>query len=284
MKFLNTLLAYGRMIRFSHSIFALPFAISGILLVSRYYPITPLKIIWIVIAMIAGRSAAMGINRILDYKIDSLNPRTKMREIPQGVISLPGALLFISICAILFVFAAFQLNMVCGILSVPVLALFIFYPCTKRFTWTTHLYLGLCLGLAPLGVWIAISGQLQGPIILLGLGVLFWVSGFDIIYACQDFNFDSTHDLFSIPKRFGLARALRIALFFHGISLGLLIWVGISFHLNFLYFLGCCIIAAVMLYEHSLVSPENLSKAQAAFNANGWISVIYLLSIWAGQR
>jgi 4-hydroxybenzoate polyprenyltransferase len=234
--------------------------------------------------MVAGRSAAMGINRILDSEIDALNPRTKMREIPQGVISLPSASLFVLFCAVIFISAAFQLNMVCGILSFPVLALFIVYPLTKRFTWTTHLCLGLCLGLAPLGVWIAISGQLQGPIILLGLGVLFWVSGFDIIYACQDFNFDSTQNLFSIPKRFGIARALRIALFFHGISLGLLIWVGISFHLNFLYFIGCCIIAAIMLYEHNLISPNNLSKVQAAFNANGWISVTYLVSTWLGQR
>lgn len=283
-KFFNTLLAYGRMIRLSHSIFALPFALSGLLLVSKYYPATLTKILWIILAMIAGRSAAMAINRIVDRKTDSLNPRTKMREIPQSIISISGALLFVSICMILFVFAAFNLNPVCGILSVPTLLLFLFYPYTKRFTWTTHLCLGLCLGLAPLGAWLAIAGTLQGPILLLGLGVLFWVAGFDIIYACQDFDFDSANGLSSIPQRFGIAKALRLALIFHAISLGLLLWVGISFHLNLFYFIGCCMIAGIMLYEHNLVNPHNLSKVQAAFNANGWISMIYLLAIWAGQR
>jgi 4-hydroxybenzoate polyprenyltransferase len=154
------------MIRFSHSIFALPFALSGLLLVSRYHTVTGSKILWILVAMVSGRSAAMAINRLVDYKIDSLNPRTSAREIPQGIVSLPGVFLFTAICTVFFIFASFQLNRTCGILALPVLALFVFYPYTKRFTWTSHLCLGLCLGLAPLGAWLAISEQLQGPILL----------------------------------------------------------------------------------------------------------------------
>lgn len=283
-RFTDTISKYARLIRFSHSIFALPFAFAGVLLASKYFEIAPVKIFWILSAMISGRSSAMALNRIIDQKIDGLNPRTSQREIPQGIISFKKALVFTGCCSGLFIYCAFQLNLVCGFLSIPVLALFLFYPYTKRLTWTSHLFLGLSLGLAPLGAWLAFSGTLQGPILLLGLAVLFWVAGFDIIYATQDIAFDKAHHLFSIPVRFGLIQSLKIAMVFHGISLSLLVWTGILFHLAFPYYIGCAVIAGAMLYEHSMVSAHNLSKVQRAFNTNGWISLFYLFSTWMGIR
>lgn len=283
-KLLDTVLNYGRMIRFSHNVFALPFALASVLLVSQYYSLTYNKIFWILLAMISGRSAAMALNRIIDIHIDKLNPRTKMRELPTGVISIQHANLFALFSILIFILSAIQLNWLCALLSIPALGFFILYPYTKRFTWVTHFVLGACLALAPLGAWIAIAETLQGPVILLGLAVLFWVSGFDIIYAAQDLEFDLSQELFSIPKRFGLEKALKMAVIFHGITIGLLIWVGISFHLNYFYFVGCVLIAGIMLYEHSLVSSDDVSKAQKAFNANGWIGILYLLAVWVGIR
>ncbi|MBI1883595.1 MAG: UbiA family prenyltransferase [Chlamydiae bacterium] len=275
---------YLRMIRFSHSLFALPFAISAVVLVHPYYPVTLSKILWILLAMISARSAAMAFNRITDADIDLKNPRTQEREIPKGIISKKNASFFSMLSSFIFIFSAFQLNQACGILSFPVLMLFLIYPHTKRFTWLSHFFLGLSLGISPLGVWLAISNGLQGPIILLSLGIIFWVAGFDILYACQDIQFDRDHHLFSIPQRFGLQKALRIAILLHGLSLGLLMWTGISFKLNFFYFIGCSVIGFVILYEHSLVKPQDLSKAQRAFQMNGYIGILYLLAIWIGTR
>lgn len=275
-------LRYGRMIRFSHSVFALPFTLSGVLLVAQYHSLTLSQMVWILVAMVLGRSSAMGINRIVDRELDARNPRTQAREIPKGVISLKSASLFTLVCMVLFVMAAFQLNSLCGILSLPVLALFVFYPYTKRFTWMSHFILGLSLGLAPLGAWLAIAGSLQGPIILLGLSVLFWVAGFDIIYACQDAEFDQKANLYSIPVRFGIEKSLRLAIIFHGVTVACLIWVGISFRLNGYYYLGCLLVAVLLLFEHSLVHPNDLSRVQRAFNLNGWMSVLYLIAVWMG--
>ncbi len=280
--FITILTRYARLIRFSHSIFALPFAFASVLLVSKYFQIRSIKILWILIAMISARSAAMAFNRMIDSKIDALNPRTVKREIPQGIISWKGALTLAVSSSLLFIYSTFQLNILCAILSLPTLILFIFYPYTKRFTWLSHLFLGLSLGLAPLGAWVAFTESLQGPILLLGLSVLFWVAGFDIIYSTQDVEFDKSQGLFSIPAQFGIQKGLKIAMIFHGIALSLLIWTGILFHLSFAYFLGCSFIGAIMLYEHSLVNPTDLSKVQTAFNANGWISLLYLVSTWMG--
>ncbi len=282
--FITLLTRYARLIRFSHSVFALPFAFASILLVSKYFQIRPIKILWISIAMISARSAAMAFNRLIDSKVDSLNPRTQNREIPRGIIGWKGALTLALFSSLLFIYSAFQLNILCALLSFPTLVLFIFYPYTKRFTWLSHLFLGLSLGLAPLGAWLAFTESLQGPILLLGLGVLFWVAGFDIIYSTQDIAFDKTHGLFSIPVQFGIQKGLKTAMIFHGIALSFLIWTGILFHLSFVYFLGCSLIGAIMLYEHSLVNSNDLSKVQSAFNANGWISILYLVSTWIGLR
>jgi 4-hydroxybenzoate polyprenyltransferase len=281
-KFIDTLINFGRMIRFSHSIFALPFALSAVLLVSRFYTIRWINLIWIISAMVAARSTAMALNRIIDREVDRINPRTRAREIPQGIISPSKAWAFTGICTVIFVFSAFQLNFLCGILSLPVLALFILYPYSKRFTWTCHFILGLCLALAPLGAWLSFSNYLQGPILLLGLGVFFWVTGFDILYAIMDLEFDKAHQIQSIPARFGLEKSLKLAMIFHGITIACFFWVGFAFKLNVFYFLGCVLIAGIMLYEHRLMDPADIQKMQKAFNTNGYIGLIYLLSIGLG--
>ncbi|MBI1870849.1 MAG: 4-hydroxybenzoate octaprenyltransferase [Chlamydiae bacterium] len=281
---MNRLVHYARLIRLSHSVFALPFALSTLILVHPYHEVTLHKIIWILIAMVSARSAAMGFNRIIDREIDKKNPRTSQRELPQGIVTLQGAFLFTILCAIIFIFSAFKLNAACGLLSIPTLILFFFYPYAKRLTWTCHLFLGLSLALSPIGVWLAIANSLQGPVLLLSLGVLFWVSGFDVIYACQDLEFDQTHHLLSIPQKFGIPKALTLAMIFHGLTISCFIWVGISFKLNLFYFMGCGIISIAMLYQHYLISPKDLSRVEKAFNTNGTIGFIYLLAIWMGMR
>lgn len=282
MSLFTSLLDYTRMIRFSHSVFALPFALASLWLAGRYHPLTWAKVGWIVAAMIFGRSAAMGLNRIIDADIDRLNPRTSNREIPRGAIAGRKASVFTLVCALIFILCAFQLNIACGLLSFPVLAVFFIYPYAKRFTWMSHFVLGLCLAMAPLGAWLGISGNLQGPIIFMAAGVLLWVAGFDVIYSLLDLEFDKAQGLHSMPRRFGIQKALTSAMVFHGIALGCLIWVGIAFRLNFSYFSGCAVVAAVLLYEHNMVARGGPATAQSAFNVNVIIGIVYLASVWMG--
>ena len=226
MSFLQSIHTYGRMIKFSHSIFALPFALSGAALAAAQSGIGAVQLAWIVVAMVGARSAAMGFNRLVDRHIDADNPRTAQRELPIGQVSPASVSLLIVISSGALVVAAWQLNPLCLYLSPLVLAVLFFYSLTKRFTWASHLVLGLSLGGAPLGAWVAVTGGFAWTPIMLSMAVLTWVAGFDIIYSCQDRDYDVQVGLHSIPARFGLDGALRIARLLHVASVGLMVLLG----------------------------------------------------------
>jgi 4-hydroxybenzoate polyprenyltransferase len=266
-----------RLIKFSHSVFALPFAFTGALIAAEGIP-SLRHIIWITVAMVGARTGAMGLNRIIDSKIDALNPRTKDREIPKGVIK-SGEALFYTIAAFgLFIFAAHKLNPLC--LKLSPLAVFVvaLYPYAKRFTALSHLILGLALSFAPFGAWVAVKGSLDTSILPLSFAVLFWVAGFDIFYAMQDAEFDKKHSLFSIPSRFGIKNSIWLAKLFHLITILLLISLIPIFHMKGFYLVGVIIAAALLIYEHMLVKPDDLSRIDMAFfNMNGYISITLFL-------
>jgi 4-hydroxybenzoate polyprenyltransferase len=265
------------MIKFEHSLFALPFAFLGALLAAQGWP-TGRQILWIVVAMVAGRSAAMAFNRIADRGYDAANPRTAQRELPTGQLSLGFAWAFTLVSAAALVFAAWQLNPLALKLSPLVLAVLFFYSYTKRFTTLTHWVLGACLGMAPAGAWVAVRGSLDWPILPLSLAVLCWVAGFDIIYACQDVEFDKKAGLFSLPERIGIAGALWVSRGLHVVMVALLVWLAMQAALGWLAFVGLAVVAALLAYEHSLVKPDDLSRVNAAFfTVNGYISVLLLL-------
>lgn len=276
MKLLDSVLTYGRMIKFSHSLFALPFALSGAALAATQSGLRPAQVGWIALAMVAARSAAMGFNRLVDRRLDTANPRTRNRELPRGVVSPLVVGLFVILSSGLLILAASQLNPLCLALSPLALAILFFYSLTKRFTWTSHLFLGLSLAGAPLGAWIAVAGRFDLPPAVLGLAVLAWVAGFDIIYACQDYDHDRSVGLFSIPVRFGLGRSLWLARLLHLFSLLLLALLGYLMGLGALYLAGLGVIGALLVYEHRLVRADDLSKLDVAFfTMNGIISAVY---------
>jgi 4-hydroxybenzoate polyprenyltransferase len=264
---------YFRLIKFSHSVFALPFAFTAAIIAAEGIP-TLHQIFWITIAMIGGRSGAMGMNRIIDKKIDALNPRTKDRELPRGVIKTSEAFTFTLFAFGFLVLAAYKLNPLCFKLSPLVLLVLFTYSYTKRFTWLCHVVLGIALSLAPLGAWIAVRGTLDYDILPLSLAIIFWVAGFDTLYGLQDMDFDKKHNLFSIPSIFGIKTSLWVARIFHLITIGLLLSLMPIFKLSALYLTGVAIAFALLLYEHLLVKPDDLSKLNMAFfNMNGYISV-----------
>jgi len=269
------------MIKFEHSVFALPFALVGALLAARdagRFP-TLWQILWIVVAMVGARSAAMTINRIADLDYDRRNPRTAMRALPTGELSVGFAWAFTLVASALLVIAAWQLNPLALKLSPVALAVLFFYSYTKRFTTWAHFVLGFCLGMSPAAAWIAIRGSLDWRMLILCAVVTLWVGGFDVLYACQDVEFDKTAGLYSIPKKFGIARALRIARVIHVVMVALLILLALSFHLAWPAWVGIAVVAALLAYEHSLVKPNDLSKMNAAFfTVNGYISLLFLLS------
>ncbi|MFQ5927630.1 MAG: UbiA-like polyprenyltransferase [Terriglobia bacterium] len=268
-----------RMIKFEHSVFALPFALLGALLAAGGLP-TGQQIFWIIVAMVGGRSAAMAFNRIADLRYDDANPRTAERELPTGKLSLRFAWLFIAVSSAALVVAAWQLNPLALKLSPLVLAILFLYSYTKRFTTLTHGILGFCLGMAPAGAWIAIRGSLDWPILPLALAGLFWVAGFDIIYACQDVEFDRQAGLYSLPKRMGIAGALWVARGLHLLMVGLLVWLAQGTGAGALAYAGIGVVAVLLAYEHSLVRPDDLSRVNAAFfTLNGFISVL-LFVFW----
>jgi len=274
------IVTFGRMIKFSHTIFALPFALAAVVLAHRQAPITLYSLIWILVAMVAARSAAMGFNRIVDARIDARNPRTAIREIPSGRLSRRAAIIFVAISAGIFVAAAAMLGKLCLLLSVPVLAVLCLYSYTKRFTWLAHIYLGFAISLAPLGAWIALTNSFYGPILLLSLALLTYIAGFDILYACQDTDFDRQEGLFSIPARFGIARALLTARAIHLLAWICLLLVGITFNLGLIYYGTTLCIGVLLIIEHRLVNPDDLSKIDIAFfNVNSTISVVLFLGI-----
>jgi 4-hydroxybenzoate polyprenyltransferase len=269
------------MIKFEHSVFALPFALTGALLAARFdshgWP-TWRQILWIVVAMVSARSAAMTINRIADLRFDKENPRTKMRALATGALSVNFAWIFTLIAIAVFVVAAWQLNALALKLSPAALAILFFYSFTKRFTNWSHLFLGFALGISPAAAWIAVTGHLDLRMLILCAAVTFWVGGFDVLYACQDVAFDQQAGLFSIPKRFGIATALIIARIMHFGVIALLAWLAASFALPWPAWAGIAVVAALLAYEHSLVKANDLSKLDAAFfTMNGYISISFLL-------
>jgi 4-hydroxybenzoate polyprenyltransferase len=263
------------MIKWEHSVFALPFALCGALLAASGLP-TAHQLLWIVIAMLAARSAAMAFNRLADAAIDAANPRTSSRALPAGHLSTSFVATFVVVSCAIFILAAAQLNRLTLWLSPVALAVLLLYSYTKRFTRLSHLVLGLALGIAPAAAWIAVRGSLDPRILLLTAAVTFWVAGFDILYACQDFEFDRDAGLHSIPRYLGIPHALWLARAFHAIMLLLLIALIPAFALGKLAAAGVIAVALLLLYEHSLVKPNDLSKLNAAFfTMNGVISVVF---------
>jgi 4-hydroxybenzoate polyprenyltransferase len=277
---LDRLLTFGRMIKFSHSIFALPFALASFSLATRLQDFDLWKLWWVVVAMVGARSAAMGFNRWLDADIDALNPRTASREIPAGALTRAQVMAFVILSSALLVVAAGRLNSLCLWLSPVALAIVFGYSWTKRFTMLSHFVLGLALAIAPVGAWIAVRGQFEMTPIPIGVAVLFWVGGFDILYSCQDVDFDRRASLHSIPARWGIPAALRLAKAADVLAIACLASVALVAPLHWSYFVGIAIIAVLFVYEHSLVNANDLSKIDAAFfTVNGWIGVLYLANV-----
>ncbi|HKW57694.1 MAG TPA: UbiA-like polyprenyltransferase [Candidatus Acidoferrum sp.] len=283
------------MIKFEHSVFALPFALTGALLAARATHQPPSgwptwrQLIWIVVAMVAARSAAMTVNRIADVRYDRENPRTQMRALATGALSLPFAWFFTLLAVALFFAAAWQLNPLALKLAPLAIAVLFLYSFTKRFTNWSHIFLGFALGISPAAAWIAITGHLDLRMLLLCAAVTLWVAGFDVLYACQDIDYDRRAGLFSIPKRFGIANALLIARLMHVGVVALLSSLAYSFLLPWPAWAGIFVVAALLAYEHSLVKPGDLSRLDAAFfTMNGYISISFLLfwgaaaAIWRG--
>jgi 4-hydroxybenzoate polyprenyltransferase len=269
------------MIKFEHSVFALPFALVGALLAARAtthgWP-TLRQILWIVVAMVAARSAAMTINRIVDVRYDKENPRTRMRALPAGALSVSFAWSFTTAAIVVFFVAAWQLNLLALKLAPLALAILFFYSFTKRFTTWSHLFLGFALGISPAAAWIAVTGGLDWRMLILCAAVTLWVGGFDVLYACQDVQFDADVGLYSVPKRFGVANALVISRVMHVGVVILLSWLAASFVLPWPAWIGIAVVAVLLGYEHSLVKANDLSKLNAAFfTVNGYISMLFLL-------
>ena len=267
------------MIKWEHSIFALPFALCGAMLAAGGFP-SAHQFVWIVVAMIAARSAAMAFNRWADASIDAANPRTSTRALPAGHLSLAFVATFVVMSSAVFIFAASQLNRLALLLSPVALAVLLLYSYTKRITRWSHLVLGFALGIAPSAAWIAVRGSLDPRILLLTAAVTFWVGGFDVLYACQDFEFDRQAGLHSIPRYVGIPTALWIARGFHFVMVGLLVALLIVFGLGKLAVCGVLVVILLLVYEHSLVRPNDLSKLNAAFfTMNGVISVLFFLFV-----
>jgi 4-hydroxybenzoate polyprenyltransferase len=269
------------MIKFEHSVFALPFALTGALLAARAtqngWP-SWRQVLWIVAAMVAARSAAMTMNRIVDLRYDRENPRTRQRALPAGAVSLQFAWLFTLAAIAIFFLAAWQLNPLALKLAPLAMAILFFYSYTKRFTNWSHLFLGFALGISPAAAWIAITGGLDPHMLILCAAVTLWVGGFDVLYACQDVDYDRRAGLFSVPKKFGIAKALLIARAMHAGVIALLAWLAFSFGLPWPAWAGIGVVAALLGYEHSLVKADDLSKLDAAFFiVNGYISILFLL-------
>jgi 4-hydroxybenzoate polyprenyltransferase len=274
---LQRIKTYLSFVRFSHSVFALPFALAGALLASRQSPITWPIVLWILVAMVAARSAAMGFNRLVDARFDALNPRTANREIPRGAMTGVEASLFVAIASLVFVFAASRLNTLCLWLSPVALAIVFWYSLAKRFTTWTQLFLGLAMAVAPVGGWLAVGGRSGYEPWLLASAIGFWVGGFDVLYACQDLDFDRAHGLRSIPVRFGVSRSLLVSRAMHVITILCLVALAWVTPLPPMYFAGVGLIAVLLVYEQSLVSADDLSQVKRAFDLNGYVGILYLL-------
>jgi len=284
---LKRLLLTLEMIKFEHSVFALPFALTGALLAFRAggYATENLwrTLLWIAVAMVGARSAAMAFNRLVDADIDARNPRTKMRHLPAGLLSHAFGWGFVAVTSLVFFLAAWALNPLCLKLAPIALGIIFFYSFTKRFTSFSHLVLGFCLGIAPAAAWIAVRGSLDPRILWLTAAVTCWTAGFDIIYSCQDYAFDSAEGLFSVPRVLGIAGALRVAQILHVAMIACLLALVWSLDLGVLALAGVAAVVLLLLYEHSLVKPHDLSRVNAAFfTMNGYVSVLFLV-FWAAD-
>jgi 4-hydroxybenzoate polyprenyltransferase len=267
---------YASFVRFSHSVFALPFALAGALLATRLVPVSWSRIGWIVACMIAARSAAMGFNRLVDADHDARNPRTAGRELPRGAVSRREAAAFVAIWSAVFVGCASQISALCLLLSPVALAIVFWYSLAKRVTSYAQLFLGLAMAVAPVGGWIAAGGPARLEPWLLGLAIGAWVGGFDVLYACQDVEFDRREGLHSMPVRFGIARALWMSRGMHVVAIAALVTVGMLAGLGWVYHAGVAVVATLLIFEQSLVRVDDLSQVKRAFDLNGWVSVFYL--------
>ena len=272
---MSRITTYLSFVRFSHSVFALPFALTGALLAWREQPFSWVQIVWIIVCMVAARSAAMGFNRVVDARFDALNSRTAMREIPRGVMRRWEAGLFVFVSSMVFVYGASRLSTLCLALSPVALVIVFWYSLAKRFTTYTQLFLGLAMAVAPVGGWIAAGGRGGAEPWLLGLAIGLWVGGFDILYACQDVDFDRGHGLRSIPVRFGVARAILLSRLMHVATVVVMGVLWSVATLPLLYLAGVAIVAVLLAYEQSLVSADDLSQVKKAFDLNGYVGIVY---------
>ena len=283
----DRLRTYLSFVRFSHSVFALPFALTGALLASRRQPVTWRHVVWIVVCMVTARSAAMGFNRLVDAKFDAGNPRTSSRELPSGRMSVAEATIFVTLMSVAFVASAAQLSWLCLVLSPVALMLIFWYSLAKRYTWATQFFLGLAMAIAPVGGWLAAGGGVGWEPWLLGLAIALWVGGFDVLYACQDLEVDRRQQLKSIPVRFGVARSLWISRAMHLGTIVCLTLLGVLTGLGAVYFFGVAAVAGLLVYEQSLVSETDLSNVKLAFDLNGYVGILYFvitaISVYAGR-
>jgi 4-hydroxybenzoate polyprenyltransferase len=273
----SRLRTYASFVRFSHSVFALPFALTGAMLAARSHPVTWRQVAWIGAAMVSARSAAMGFNRVVDVRFDAINPRTAGRELPRGALSRAEAITFVALSSAMFMFSAFQLSALCVALSPLALAIVFWYSLAKRYTWSTQLFLGLAMAVAPVGGWLAAGGRGGWEPWLLGLAIGLWVGGFDVLYACQDVAIDHAHGLKSIPVRFGVARSLAISRVMHVGAVATLAALALIAPLGWSYLAGVGAVAALLAYEQSLVSAQDLSQVKRAFDLNGYVGILYLI-------
>ncbi|PID77830.1 MAG: 4-hydroxybenzoate octaprenyltransferase [Deltaproteobacteria bacterium] len=281
---LKAIKTYAEMIKISHTVFALPFALSAVVIASRYQNINFIQFLWVILAMTGARAAAMGFNRIVDRKIDKKNPRTKEREIPSGKISLVSAYFFWGISSALFVFSAFMLGMLCFYLSFPVLFILCFYSYTKKFTPYAHLYLGFAISLAPAGAFTALTNSMNTGIIFLSITLLTYISGFDILYSCQDIDFDKKEGLYSIPVRFGEKKAFLISDILHIVSFLSLFIVYWTLNMGYIFLFSIIIIGALFMGEHLVVRPYKMEKINIAFfHINSVISIILFAGIFIDE-
>jgi 4-hydroxybenzoate polyprenyltransferase len=268
---------YLSFVRFSHSVFALPFALTGALLASRQRPVTWLQAFWIIVCMVTARSAAMGFNRLVDASFDADNPRTAGRELPTGKMSRTEATVFVVIMSLAFMGATSQLSRLCFALSPVALILIFWYSLAKRYTWATQFFLGLAMAIAPVGGWLAAGGGVGWEPWLLGSAIALWVGGFDVLYACQDLEVDRRQRLKSIPVRFGVMRSLWISRAMHAGTIACLWLLGLVAGLGPLYLLGVAAVAGLLIYEQSLVSADDLSQVKRAFDLNGYVGILYFI-------
>jgi 4-hydroxybenzoate polyprenyltransferase len=273
---LSRLRTYASFVRFSHSVFALPFALVGALLAARVAPLTWSRVGWIVACMVTARSAAMGFNRLVDATHDAKNPRTANRELPGGRMSRPEAIAFVVVASALFIGCAAMLGPVCFALAPVALAIVFWYSLAKRVTSYTQLFLGLAMAVAPVGGWLAVGGRGGWEPWLLGVAIGTWVGGFDVLYACQDLDVDRREGMHSIPVRFGIVRSLVISRAMHVVTILAFVALGVVTHLGPIYFAGVAGVTVLLAWEQSLVSATDLSQVKRAFDMNGWVGILYL--------